>query len=392
MVGCLLVARFPLACELVDHSELAGLPAAVAGESGRVLAVSPEAEGWGVGPDLTIREAIGRCPGLAVLEERGARYHARWAEILAALERVAFTLEPAGQGEAYVRVDELVSHHRSPEGVLAALLGCVDPDLGPRAGAAPTRFAALLAARQASSGGALVVDEKELAGFLARQPVTALPVTPEMLRRLGVLRMTTLGELRALPRSALAAQFGPEGALAWDLAWGRDRSPLRPLPHQTRMAESLRLETPLVSRPAILAAWEETLGRLGRRWELQGLAARQVELRAATERGRQWARSITFKEPLAHIHGMWSAVCPVLEEARFPGPLAELTAELHGLAPAGGQQLALPSVRATMRARLEEGMRQLKARYGYCPLGRVVEMEPWSRIPERRLALVDFDV
>ncbi len=392
MVGCLLVARFPLACELADHPQLAGLPAVVAGESGQVLAVSPEAEGWGVGPDLTIREAIGRCPGLAVLEERGARYHARWAEILAALERVAFTLEPAEPGKAYIGIDELVPHHRSPEGVLAALLGCVDPDLRPRAGAAPTRFAALLAARQASSGGALVVGEEELVRFLAGQPVAALPASPEMLRRLSVLRLTTLGELRALPRSALAAQFGPEGARAWDLAWGQDRSPLRPLPRQTRMAESLRLETPLVSRPAILAAWQETLGRLGHRRELRGLAARQIELRAATERGRQWARRITFKEPLADVHGMWSAVRSALEEASFPGPLAELAVELHGLTPAGGQQLALPSTRATMRARLEEGMRQLKARYGYCPLGRVVEMEPWSRIPERRLALVDFDV
>ena len=42
--------------------------------------------------------------------------------------------------------------------------------------------------------------------------------------------------------------------------------------------------------------------------------------------------------------------------------------------------------------RLEESLRQLKARYGYCPVGRVVEMEPWSRVPERRLALIDFDL
>jgi DNA polymerase-4/protein ImuB len=54
--------------------------------------------------------------------------------------------------------------------------------------------------------------------------------------------------------------------------------------------------------------------------------------------------------------------------------------------------MALPDARTTMRERLEEALRQLKARYGYCPVGRVVEMEPWNRVPERRLALIDFDV
>jgi DNA polymerase-4/protein ImuB len=82
----------------------------------------------------------------------------------------------------------------------------------------------------------------------------------------------------------------------------------------------------------------------------------------------------------------------VLEEAQFPGPLTDLGVELRGLVPAVGQQLSLPNARAMLRSRLEESLRQLKARYGYCPVGRVVEMEPWSRVPERRLALIDFDV
>lgn len=40
MVGCLLVSSFPLACELADHKELVGSPAAVA--DGSLEAVSPE--------------------------------------------------------------------------------------------------------------------------------------------------------------------------------------------------------------------------------------------------------------------------------------------------------------------------------------------------------------
>jgi nucleotidyltransferase/DNA polymerase involved in DNA repair len=392
MLGCLLVARFPLACELADHPELAGGPVGVSGDDGHLLAVSPAAGAYGVRSGQTPREAIGLCPTLSVLEERSALYQERWAEILDALELVAFTIEPVAPGEAYLDLDELVACYRSLDGAMAAALTCVSPALEPRMGAAPTRFTALLAAHQAAAGSAKVVGEKGVTAFLAGQPIDALPVSDETLRRLRVLQLETLGKLRALPRSAMAAQFGREGARVWELAHGRDDTPLRPPPRRLRLVERLNLETPLVSRPAILAAWEQTLSRLLRRKEFNGLAARQVELAAATERGRQWSRTITFKEALTSLERMWSALRAVLDEAQFPGPLHELTVELRGLVQAGGQQLALPTARSALRGRLEESLRQLKARYGYCPVGRVVEMEPWNRIPERRLALIDFDI
>ncbi|HET7876847.1 MAG TPA: DNA polymerase Y family protein, partial [Methylomirabilota bacterium] len=224
------------------------------------------------------------------------------------------------------------------------------------------------------------------------EPVEALPLSAEMRRRLRVLGLRRLGELAAMPRSALAAQFGPEGARAWELARGGDREPLRPQSGRPRLSERLRLETPLASRPALLVAWEQTLSRLARQPRFHGLAARQVELSGATERGRQWSRTVTFKEPVADPDRIWSVLRSVLDEAQFPGPLSELAVELRGLGPVVGHQLALPGARSALRARLEEALRQLKARYGYCPVGRVVEVEPWNRVPERRLALIDFDL
>lgn len=392
MLGCLLIARFPLACELVDHPELRGRPVVVGSDEGTVLAASAGAEAYGVRPDQRLREAIGRCPELSVLDARPVRYQARWEEIRHALDLVAFTVEPAAPGEAYIAIDELLACYRSLDAAVAAVLSCSPAGLEPRMGVAPTRFAALLAARESEPGRATVLNEKRLGAFLATQPAEALPVSAEMLRRLRVLRLKTLGELRALPRSALAAQFGPEGAKAWDLAHGRGHEPLRPHPRRLRLVERLVLETPLISRPAIVAAWEQTLSRLIRKPEFRGMSARQGELRAATERGQAWVRTVTFKEPLVTLQRMWPALAVALEEATFPGPLAELAVELQGLVPAAGQQLALPDARTALRGRLEESLRQLKARYGYCPVGRVVEMEPWSRVPERRLALIDYDL
>jgi DNA polymerase-4/protein ImuB len=288
-------------------------------------------------------------------------------------------------------VEELLPVHGSLEAVMAAVLACVPAPLEPRLGVAPARFPALLAARHAAAGRGEVVTGDRLAAFLTAQPAGALPVSDEMHRRLRLLGLRTLGDVASLRRPALAAQFGPEGARAWDLAHGAGDAPLRPPRRRQRLAERLGLEAPLTARPALLAAWEQTLSRLVRRPAFQGMVARQADLRAITERGRRWSRTVTFKEPLADPRRIWPALRSVLDEAELPGPVSEVVIELLGLEPAGGQQLALPSARSALRGRLEVALRQLKARYGYCPVGRVVEVEPWNRVPERRLALIDFD-
>ena len=44
-----------------------------------------------------------------------------------------------------------------------------------------------------------------------------------------------------------------------------------------------------------------------------------------------------------------------------------------------------------MPAALRSAVRELKLRLGHSPLYRVVEVDPMSRIPERRHALLSFD-
>jgi DNA polymerase-4/protein ImuB len=51
----------------------------------------------------------------------------------------------------------------------------------------------------------------------------------------------------------------------------------------------------------------------------------------------------------------------------------------------------LPALHPRQLASLANAVAMLKQRYGPSPLFRIVEVEPWSRIPERRHALVSFD-
>ena len=75
-----------------------------------------------------------------------------------------------------------------------------------------------------------------------------------------------------------------------------------------------------------------------------------------------------------------------------PAPVDELTVELLGLTGEAAKQASLFGPGAGQRGPISEAARQLRARYGRVPLYRAVEVEPWSRIPERRWALVPYDL
>jgi DNA polymerase-4/protein ImuB len=59
----------------------------------------------------------------------------------------------------------------------------------------------------------------------------------------------------------------------------------------------------------------------------------------------------------------------------------------------GKQRSLLFAEQARRRAQLLAALRQLKQQFGGESLvTRMVEVEPWSRIPERRYALIDYDL
>lgn len=103
-----------------------------------------------------------------------------------------------------------------------------------------------------------------------------------------------------------------------------------------------------------------------------------------------------MREPRRDREGVWVAVAPVLERAELPGPVSELEVGLAELRPEQGWQTELEVSGgrrglAVRRERLEEALRQLRARYGRCLVGKMVPVEPQNRVPERRWALVELD-
>jgi protein ImuB len=392
LIGCLHVPRFPLACEVADRPELWGRPVAVADpDAPAVWVASPAAAFKGVRPGQKLREAIARCPTLAVLDARPREYERTAASILDALGAVSSVVELAEPGLAYVDVAGARRAWASPDALWARLLACAPAALRPRLGVAPAKFVALTAAHATEPGTVSVVAGRQVRELLAPQPVDLLPVSDEVVRRLRLVGIKTLGQVAAVGRQPLVDRFGPEGARAWALVSGATE-PLRARPPDQPVIERLELTEPLVSRSALLAAAEQTLGRALRQPGLRHRAVRQVVLRVETERAGRWERTVTLREARSGRLGVWRAVEPALVAARLPGPATGLSVELRGLRGQRGWQGELFPARSPRWERLEECLRQLKIRYGQCPVGRVVTVEPCNRLPEQRQALVDFAV
>lgn len=392
-VACLLIPHFALGCERTDNPELGRGAKTLAIIEGRgVREVSPAARRYGVRPGQRLQEAFAACPYLVTLEARPAYYERRFEIVLDRLAELSPDVERGPLGVAYVNLKGLERHYPDQSAMESALLGCASAAMRPRLGIGPGKFPAFVAASRLKAGQSREIETGGVADALAPVFVDLLPVDHRIKERLHQLGLHTLGDLVALPRHAVAAQFGPEGTIAWDLASGDDLSPVRSAPEVEKVRAAQLFIDPIVSRDVLMAAAGQLLNRVQRELSERHQATRLATVRIDLERGRSWQKQVTFKEPRFGREALWSALGPVIEGADLPGPVVEVALEFSDLTSVIGWQGPLwTSERRQRRERLQEALRQLKARYGACPVGRVVEVEPWSRIPERRAAIVAFD-
>ena len=95
-------------------------------------------------------------------------------------------------------------------------------------------------------------------------------------------------------------------------------------------------------------------------------------------------------EPTAEQRRLRAALAPKLTE--LPAPAVELRLELGELTEVTGYQEELVKPRGVrLRERLREGLRQARTAAGVDAVCTVVEVAPWSRIPEARAMLVPRD-
>jgi protein ImuB len=393
MVACLLIPGFELRAALRTRPRLALEPAALApgsGEEQLLGSVTAAAEAAGVRPGMRLGEALATCPSLVLVDRDPSAVEREWEGVLRRLEDAGFAVEPVDHGSVVFDTRGVERLYGGVQPALERALAAVGTSWDPRIGAADRRFTALAAASVARPGQILLVAPKDEASFLEPLPLSLLPLSADRYAELEGLGLRRLGELAQLPGGAVAERLGVEGRKAWRLAHGGRRAKVRGRKPAFELAEVLVFPEAVGNELTLRRALGALLERLLARPERAGRPFRKLALAARLVDGGSWRRTLTLRDATAEPARVRAALGPKLSE--LPGPIVELRVEAVELAEHTGQQLALVEPAGEEAStRLREGLRQVRASTGTGSVCAVVEVAPWSRIPEARAFVVPRD-
>ena len=398
VIAAIVIPAFDLRAALRLRPSLQAKPAALAplpGTEPLIGSITGPAEAKGVRPGMRLGEALATCPQLELVEQDPATVEQAWEEILRRLEDAGFAVESADAGTVFFETKGVERLYGGLEPALKRALHAVGSVWDGRAGAAERRFAALAAANVARPGQALIVSDDRTRSFLAPLPLQLLPLERARYEELEELGVRTIGQLAGLPGAAVADRLGPDGRRAWSLArgeqdgrgWERSVTPRRPA---AALYETLEFPEAVGQLLTLRRGLGVLIDRLLARPERAGRPPRKVAVWARLVGGASWRRTVTLREPTADPARLRAALGPKLAE--LPAPALKLRLEVSELAEHTGEQLELLAAEGSvLQGRLREGLRQVKAAVGSGGVSTVVEVAPWSRIPEARALLVPRD-
>jgi len=393
MIACLAIPGFELRAALRTRPSLALRPAALAPPDGAEPLIGPvtaAADQAGVKPGMRMGEALATCPKLVLVEPDPAGAERDWEEIVRRLEDSGFAVESTALGNAYFDTRGVERLYGGLEPALKRALAAVGTHWDARVGAAARRFAALAAANVALPGQALVVSDERTQEFLAPLPLRLLGLDERRRQELEALGVKRVGQLAGLPGAAVAERLGPDGRSAWGQARGGKRGRIRGRRPPAEVYEVLEFPEAVGNELTLRRALATLVERALNRPERADRFVRKVALSARLVGGGSWRRTLTFRVPAGDVDRVRIALGPKLND--LPAPATALRLELAELTESTGQQLELVRPEgAELQTRLKEGLRQVKASTGGGSVASVVEVAPWSRIPEARALFVPRD-
>ena len=387
---CVLLSHFPLGCETLRNPGIESRPVMISygtGSKKLVLDYSPKIDG--LQQDIPLQQALAQYDKAELIQADMPYYWSAFNRILDRLEEISPLVEGSNLGTVYLGIDGLQFIYPDDNRLDEAVRAVLPENIVPQIGIATGKFPAYLAALYSTPNNCKVLTD-DTGQFLNTLLCNILPVSAKSKSRLHDFGIKTLGELATLPEGPLQSQFGPEGRRMHELAKGNDNTPLYPRLWEEVIEYSTTLPSVTVSLETILVTVESMLSSVFARIGLKGLGIRSLTLWTQSWDSEHWERNIQFKEPAMDLHTIISRVRRVMEEHPQPGPVEQAGIRIDRLGyPTGRQKKLFLEIRA--KEHLIEDIRQLELRMGNPQVYQLKEIEPWSRIPERRYALTPTD-
>ena len=387
-IACVHIPRFAIEAERQRRPDIAARLILI-GEA-TVLDCSLGADPLGVRRGMRMSEAIALCPRAVVLSPDAPHYQRLFDEVLGLLDELSPSVEAGELGTAFVSLDGLGVE---PDAFADGLIASLHRRLGFMAsvGIAGGKFAARVAAATSRPGTAKTVDDGERGRVPRAAAVLAPPgqrgdalaaeaARPGDDRRCG---KAPAGRVPAAVRAGGQALLGA-GQRHRQRADrpARDREHGRP-PDAVAGHNGQPGNDPRRAGAAALSPLTATA-----RGRATGCARRSSA--GLLDGGGAWELAVPFREALADPKAAWFAVKNAVTRHPPERPVEELESR------AGRPERRVRQAGADVR---DEGQALAAGGGGRAPpehkregpsIGRIVEVEPWSRIPERRTALEDF--
>jgi len=371
-----LILHLPVQSEQRRNPALANTPLVVGGkrwDAGAVLDCCTRAAAAGVEPGMHLSQAEALCPDARFVPADEEAYNAVHDVLVDAARRFTPVVETNRLGLVLAEVSGL-KHRFDNETDLAHQLvreASNSSGLDVRLGLGDTRFVAEQAAHAAQTGEACVVPPDGGQAFLSPLDISALPLDPEMERRLRSLGVRTLGAFANLPRLAVIRQFGSYAGALYDMACGEGDQPVQADAPPLQLSRSHAFVDPVNDRVSLLAHVKLMTDDLGRQLSSRGYQAEGMRLKAEEMCGETHTLGKTVKPPSSNAEKLSRLGARMLGSMTIGGPVAEISLIVYPLRPfhLGATQLTLfdgaPSEEVSTFSRtLRETLRRLWARFG----------------------------
>ncbi len=232
-IGHLDMDAFFAAVEQLDNPAYRGKAVIVGGlgPRGVVATASYEARAFGVGSAMPMAKARKLCPHAIFLPPRFPRYKEISDRVRAIIHDYTPIVEPVSLDEAYFDLTGSERTGGPAEVIVRTIKARVHAETGLTCsvGLGPNRFLAKIASELEKPDGLVIITPDNVQAVLDPLPVDRIAgvgkVTAHRLRGLGI---HIVADLRGASLDVLVHEFGRYGRTLYQLARGRDDTPLRP--------------------------------------------------------------------------------------------------------------------------------------------------------------------
>lgn len=388
---CVLLPHFPLRCEFARNPQLAGHSCVVVQDTGsRKLVVDYSPGLTGLQTYMTLQQALSCHDNVRIVQADEEHYRRSFDQVLDLLSNISPVIEGADLGLIYIGMDGMNLLYRNDSAFAHVVRTTLPSPFTAQIGIAESKFLAKMAAWRCPQDKGFRTLSGDVTSYLKGLSCDVLPVSAASLKMLRQLGLHTLGQISALAPGPMQAQFGPEGLRIWNLSRGEDDTPIRPRTAQESIEESVVLSWVTTSVEALASIVESLVIRALGQKDLHGRGIASLVLWTRGQDSVRWEKTVSYKEPATGVKDAMPRIKYFLEHYPQPGPVEQIGFRITRLGYGIGRQR---SIFAQVRARdhLMEDIRQLDLRMGGHQVWAIKEIEPWSRLPERRYALAPLN-